>query len=94
MTQIQKLSKGATDVFEENGSTKVRFHSTVVVAFDSENVILNSGGWRTVTTKLRMNQASNQFNLGFRVYQEKREWLVDCGHAQKMEFCDGMVIPR
>lgn len=57
-------------------------------------VILNSGGWRTVTTKTRMNQAANQFGLGYGVYQRKGEWFVDTPDGQTLEFKDGMMIDR
>jgi len=39
-------------------------------------VILNTGGYATVTTKKRMNQFSKMFDLGFTVWQEKHEWYV------------------
>jgi hypothetical protein len=31
----------------------------------------------TKTTKLRMNQASNQFSLGYRVYQKDKKWYAE-----------------
>lgn len=50
---------------------------TVVASWDSESITLDTGGWSTVTTKLRMNQTSNHFGLGFHVYQKNHEWYVD-----------------
>lgn len=40
-------------------------------------IYTNTGGYRSRTTKLRMNQASNQFKLSFSVYQRKGDWFVD-----------------
>jgi hypothetical protein len=48
----------------------------VVVSFSADYVILRTGGWNTVTTKARMNQASNQFNLGYCVNQTNFIWYV------------------
>jgi hypothetical protein len=40
-------------------------------------VRLNHGGWKTATTKMRMNQFANEFCNGeFAVVQEKGEWFV------------------
>ncbi len=78
MAQMQELGKTATSVFtDEDGFTKVIYHSTVVVKWDNETIILNTGGWSTTTTKARMNQASNQFKLGYRVYQKDYDWFVE-----------------
>jgi hypothetical protein len=56
--------------------TTVRYHNTDVVVFDRDKVTLNSGGWRTRTTMLRMNQTARQHGLGFRVYQKDWAWFV------------------
>lgn len=49
----------------------IRLHNTTVVLFSANgSVTLNSGGWKTVTTKDRMNKA------GVRVYQEKFVWYI------------------
>jgi hypothetical protein len=77
MSQQTKLGTHATTVSGAKGVTRVTYHNTEVVTFDDHQIILNSGGWRTSTTKTRMNQASNQFDLGFEVYQTKGEWFVD-----------------
>lgn len=73
---VSLAREGNTKVYQENGSTKVVLHGTVIVAFNSHRVILNSNGWRTVTTKQRMNQASKEYGLGFTVYQRNWEWYV------------------
>lgn len=77
MANMYKIGTTATTVRTEDGYTIIRYHQTDVVKFNQDEVILNTGGWWTVTTKARMNQASNQFDLGFRVYQQNREWFVD-----------------
>ncbi len=74
--QTKKLGSTATNVRTEGNATIVRYHDTDVVRFDDSNITLNTGGWFTSTTKARMNQASAQFGLGFRVSQDKGFWSV------------------
>ena len=76
MAQMQKIGKVHTTVKTRDGVTTVTYHETDVVEFTDDMVWLNTGGWDTVTTKTRMNQASNQFDLGYQVYQEKGKWYV------------------
>ena len=77
MTQLNHISGTATTISTREGTTFVTYHSTDVVSFNREEIILNTGGWFTATTKTRMNQASNQFDLGYRVFQDKGRWFVD-----------------
>jgi len=71
-------------VSTKEGKTVVTYHATDVVGFDGNTVVLNTGGWKTPTTKTRMNQAANQYDLGYSVYQRKGQWFVDT---------DGKTIP-
>lgn len=94
MSQTSTLGRTATTVQRDKitGALSVRYHWTDVVKSDaSGTVTLNSGGWRTATTKLRMNQAANQFGLGFRVSQRKGSWFVLYGKRNReVPFQDGM----
>lgn len=70
----------------EDGSIAYRLHKTDVVTFTDHSIILNSGGWRTPTTKERINEfAPTQF----RVSQDKGLWHV---HTPKgtFDFYDGI----
>lgn len=77
MARTDQLGKTATVVFDSEGDKCVQYHATVVVRFNAERIVLNTGGYETATTKLRMNQASNQFGLGYIVYQESFQWFVE-----------------
>ena len=77
MPNLSRIGKHATTISKQDGYTIVTLHKTNVVKFNDEEIILNSGGWRTVTTKTRMNQASNQFNLGYLVFQTVSVWYVN-----------------
>lgn len=74
--QTLKVQGVATNTRHENGDTIIRYHQTDVVRFNDKQIILNTGGWFTNTTKLRMNQASHQYGLGFGVCQEKGAWYI------------------
>jgi hypothetical protein len=69
LPQQQRVSGVATSVYVDpaDGMTKVIYHGTPVVSFDAQKIVLNTGGYVTATTATRMNQAANQFNLGYYV---------------------------
>ena len=85
MAQMKQVGSHKTTIYTEGNTTKVKYWSTDVVAFNSKEIILDTGGYRTNTTKTRMNQTSNQFNLGYQVYQKNYDWYVDYeGETHKM----------
>lgn len=94
MTQEQ-IFRGVARRIAINPTTGTRnyfYHDTPVVGvFSNGEIMLNSGGYRTRTTKLAMNQASNQDNLGFQVYQRKSHWYVSW-RGQELPFEDNMVL--
>jgi len=91
MTQQTKVGRTNTAVFTEEGITRVVYHNTPVVSFNNHTIILNNGGWKTATTKTRMNQASRQFDLGYHVYQLSGEWFIEYnGHS--LPFTEPKVI--
>ena len=97
MTRMQSIGTHRTTVrTNAKGVTAVTYHRTDVVRFDRDSVILDSGGYRTYTTKARMVQAANQFNLGFHVYQENWNWFVvqNGDWDNPIPFVDGMVLTR
>jgi hypothetical protein len=95
MGQTQTIGRTATKVEHRGLETFVRYHNTDVVQFDSLYITLDTGGWETATTKLRMNQTSNQFNLGFSVYQKDFQWFVVIPQGETVEFTGRrMTFPR
>ena len=92
MAQQRTVGSHKTVVFTQGGVTRVVYQSTAVVEFSDLIITLNTGGWFTSTTKTRMNQASNQFELGFRVYQKKGQWFVNAKYYDEpLPFVDGVV---
>ena len=49
---------------------------------------------RVLHTKLRMNQASVQFNLGYTVYQQKGQWFVSYRGATRQFDQDEIILER
>jgi len=81
MSQITEVRGVATRIIpgtsrDGKPSTQVWYHTTCVVEWTNETIWLCTGGWFTATTKLRMNQAAHQFDLGFSVSQKDFSWHV------------------
>lgn len=95
MPRMDKLSNYRTTIMATNGRLSIVYVSTEIVLATPETITLDSGGYQTVTTKRKMNQASNQFGLGYGVYQRTGKWYVDLRNgAEGMPFVDGMTFPR
>lgn len=92
MPGMNKLSNYKTTWFDGGNHGGVTYVSTSIVSWVDGKIRLDSGGWQTVTTKRKMNQASNQFALGFGVYQRDFEWFVDLPNGETVEFRDGMTF--
>ena len=60
----------------KEGVLCVVYHKTTVVEASPDVVKLDTGGYRTATTKTRMNQAARQFDLGYTVRQKDYDWFV------------------
>jgi hypothetical protein len=85
-----KLSSYQTQIAQVNGFTVVSYRGTPIVAFNDAQIKLCTGGWKSVTTKRKMNQASHQFGLGYGVYQKAGDWYV-IFNGQDIEF-DGNIF--
>ena len=67
MSKLDQIGTHKTSVYtSEAGEVCVRYHQTVVAKRDAHGKItLQSGGWRTATTKTRMNQALRSWGTGY-----------------------------
>ena len=64
MTGGNKIEKYKTTVHtDKKKKTKIAYYDTVIVRFTEDEIVLDTGGWWTRTTKGRMNQASRQFKV-------------------------------
>ena len=84
------MTMTATTIHTKNGTTSMVYHNTEVATMspwvnqrdspgvnNKVTVTLDTGGWVTKTTKKRMNQFAQLFDLPFMVYQEKGELIVE-----------------
>jgi len=92
LAQTQRVRGVQTDVVSRGGETIVTYRGTPVVVFDDSKIELNTGGWKTATTKTRMNQASNQYDLGYQVVQKGGEWFVKQVNGQTIPFEGNSLI--
>lgn len=107
MAQNQKFQGRATTVIHHplpSGAISGIYRQTEVCTKHSDGrVTLNSGGWRTATTKMRFNQFANEFCGGrFNVYAKGGKWFVrkpaawheaaDNDGYTVAEYFDGMVV--
>lgn len=81
MANMDRIGKTHTKVTtvkltETDVARYVSYHRTNVVIALPKRIVLNTGGHWTRATKTRMNQASNQWDLGYQVYQKNWNWFV------------------
>lgn len=75
-------------------NSRVTYRNTDIVTHTPKTVTLRSGGYETVTTKRKMNQASIQFDLGYGVFQKDFKWFVDLPNGKTVDFVDGMTFSK
>lgn len=90
MPAMHKLSNYKTTIEMLGGIGRVVYVNTPIVIWTEEGITLNTGGWRSVTTKRKMNQAARQFNLGYAVEQKDFEWFVHW-QGQRIPFAGNVI---
>lgn len=91
---VKLADKGNVKVSKDGENITVTYHGTVIVSASPENIRLNTGGWFTASTKRHMNQASDEFGLGFRVYQARGEWFAIHNELVKAFNSNTLVLAR
>ena len=87
-TRKRKLANNTYLTVREDGGFGIKLHNTEVVIHYPDRVVLDSGGWLTVTTKSRMNEF-----IDLRIYQDNYDWFVDgIVSNTSIPFTDGMTI--
>lgn len=72
----------------ENGSISMVYQNTKVVTWNrNHTVIVQTDGYRTVTTKRRLNQGTRHY-----VFQHKHNWFITVD-GKIHPFTDGMILP-
>lgn len=88
----RKVANNTFKYVAEDGSNVIRLHTTdVVKLLPDGRIVLNSGGWKSVTTKDRMSA----FAPGYRVFSGQGGWRVARIGAwdKSVAFYDGMILP-
>jgi len=83
--------------FGTNGAETIKdseialhYYNTDIVLYNPDGSLsLNSGGYRTVTTKQRINWALPQ---GWYLYQKDWEWFITQPDGTDIPFLDGMTV--
>ena len=86
----RKLANNTYMRLEDAETISIRLHATDIITYKADGrVILNSGGWRTPTTKQRINEFSP-----VRISQEQGIWYaaVNGTRAFDLVFDDGMAV--
>lgn len=83
----------STSVYRvDGGGIAVRYHFTNVVMLTPTSLVLNSGGYKTATTKARINEFAPD---GVSVYQKDWTWYLSInveGQRNEWVFRDGITI--
>jgi len=90
----QHLSTYCTTIAQVADLVCITYHKTQIVAFDRLNISLDTGGWDGVTTRRKMNQASNQFGLGYSIYRVKCETFVRAPDGSVSPLAQRMTFAR
>ena len=83
---------------EDGDRVRVRLHQTVIFDYDGHALVLDTGGWKTPTTKKRINECFRAFGLrelGFSIYSKRGELLLDRPTDKGVEsvsFHDGIAV--
>jgi hypothetical protein len=93
----RKVSNNTWLLREDNGSISMKLHATKIVTVDQDGKItLNSGGWRTPTTKGRINDALRDLlhDKAPGISQVDGIWLIypHGDYDAKLTFADGMWV--
>ena len=66
-----------TTWMDHDGALVGLYRGTAVAKRLGNTITLKTGGWKTRTTKHRMNQFANNFvNCRYSVYQKDHQWFV------------------
>ena len=87
---------GNTEVIaDHDGASRVYLHDNHIATITETDVTIYDGGWRSVTTKSRLNSLINDLCDGrmFGVFQRKHQWYINDG-VVTVDFEHGYNFPR
>lgn len=63
-------------IFQRDRCLICQYYTTAIVTLTPEDIILDMGGFPSASTRARMNQFSQENELGFRVFQRDYQQYV------------------
>lgn len=82
------IGNNTVEYSKDNGDRVIRLHDTdIITQKKNGDIVLDSGGWQTLTTKDRMNKHL----AGVSIYQEKSIWYV-VTNGDRYVYQDGMIL--
>jgi len=84
----KKIANNTYELIKTTGERVIRLHNTDILTFKGDNIILNSGGYRTTTTKDRLNR---YLPYNIRIYQKNYKWYI-LKDNEKIDFIDNIEI--
>lgn len=83
-----------TEVINVDGVSEVYLHGNLIAKVDETTIVLYDGGYRSNTTKSRLNAILNRFGHNFDgVFQKKFEWFFhDSARSVDVPFFSGLVV--
>lgn len=90
---IRIIGNNTLSIIYKDGTEAIRFHSTDVLSVKDGIVTLNSGGWKTNTTKDRINGFLRHFDVPFYIQQRNHQWFIGEGiFYDGIQFKNGQQI--
>jgi hypothetical protein len=102
MPRLDRISSNNTTISDHCGTLVVTLHKTAIFQKRPDGtIVLNSGGWRTATTRTRMTQCFYQLtDSRYAVGQRKGAWEVterdpanNFATIRTFPFYDGIELP-
>lgn len=87
-TKSRLVARNTVEFTRPNGNRVLRFHDTDIAEWSGDTLVLNSGGFRTVTTKARINEI---LPAGIRLDQDRGNWWLR-QDGERVAFYDGIAI--
>jgi len=81
--------RNTVEYLTRDGKRIIHFHHTDILIFSGDSVRISSGGWRTITTKERINKFLPD---GLRLGSMGGFWAISSRNGGSFTFKDGMVF--
>lgn len=91
ITASKDWSLENTTVYNEDGVSVVRLHGNKIAEVGDTWLKLYDGGYRSNTTKSRLNAILSAHGNGERVYQKNYTWFISLNNEEK-EFESGILL--